>query len=56
MAKLSNILELSVKIDFEVVLLDMVDFSLQNRILHTKYMAYDKFQQNDRVIIQNRRE
>jgi len=36
MAKVIEILKITVKIDLEVVLVDMVEISLQNQILHTK--------------------
>jgi len=36
MAKLSNILKISVTINFEVNLLDIVDINLQNMNLHAK--------------------
>jgi len=36
MAKVIEILKITVKIDLEVVLVDMVEISFQNQILHTK--------------------
>jgi len=36
MAKLSNIVKITVKINLEVILVDMVEISLQNQILDTK--------------------
>jgi len=36
MAELSNTLEISDKMNFEVILLDMVEFNLQSMIFHTK--------------------
>jgi len=53
MAKLSNIMKITVKINLEVILLDIVKISIQNKILHTKIRLRHASNQFDNAVSYN---